>query len=432
MVIFNLVDTYFISQLGTLHLAALTFTFPVVLVIQSLAMGLGMGTSALISRAIGEGDQQKVRCMTTSSLVLAVGIVAVFIIAGQLTIDSVFSLVGAGSDTLPLIREYMRIWYWGMLFVVVPMVGNNAIRATGDTKTPGLIMGLAVLVNTLMDWLLIFGIGPFPELGIQGAAVATVMARFSTFTLALIVLARREHMITFRGIRIAWMIRYWKQILYIGLPTAGTRMILPVAAGVITRLISGYGHLAVAGFGVASRVEFFALVPVVALASVLGPFVGQNFGAMKMARVRQGVLISNRFSVFFGLISWAALVLLGRSIGGIFTDESRTVDIVVLYLGIVPSAYALQGITFLSGMTLNVLHQPLKAAAISLIQMFAMYLPLAFLGSRLFGVAGIFGALAVAYAAAGILSLVTVRREIGRMMKMTAHLAADSEPAKGG
>ncbi len=131
---FNLVDTFFVARLGTDELAAMGFIFPVVMFVQSIALGLGIGTASVVSRAIGEGDHRKVRRLTTDSLILAVLLVVLFVTVGLLTINPLFTLMGATPEILPLIRQYMTIWYVGMIFVTVPMVGNNAIRATGDTK----------------------------------------------------------------------------------------------------------------------------------------------------------------------------------------------------------------------------------------------------------------------------------------------------------
>ena len=146
MVIFNLSDTFFVGQLGTNQLAALSFTFPVVLIVSSLAMGLGIGASAVISRAIGEGNHYKVKRLTTDSLTLSLIFVGFFALFGLLTINPLFRLLGASGEVLVYISQYMTIWYLGVVFVVIPMVGNNAIRASGDTKTPGLIMVFASFV----------------------------------------------------------------------------------------------------------------------------------------------------------------------------------------------------------------------------------------------------------------------------------------------
>ena len=151
MVVFNLVDTAFVGRLGTEELAAISFTFPVVLVINSLAGGLGVGASAVISQAIGKGDRYRVQRLTTDSLGLSVMVVVVFVSIGLVTIDPLFRLLGATPEVLPLIRQYMTLWYIGVIFVVIPMVGNATIRATGDTKTPAVIMMVAAGINIVLD-----------------------------------------------------------------------------------------------------------------------------------------------------------------------------------------------------------------------------------------------------------------------------------------
>jgi len=404
MVAFNLVDTFFIGKLGTDQLAALSFTFPVVLVVSSIALGLGFGASAVISRAIGEGDQHTVQRLTTDSLLLSIIIVIGFVILGLLTIEPLFKAMGATSKIIPYIKTYMKIWYIGMPFVVVPMVGNNAIRATGDAKTPSIIMLIAVCVNTILDPLLIFGIGPFPELGIQGAAIATVISRFTTFSVALWVLIKREKMISFDIPRITEIINSWKQVLFIGVPIAGSRIIIPITIGIITRIVSSYGIKAVAGFGVVSRIEFFSLAVVHALASVFGPFIGQNIGARKFERVHTAIKISYRFSILWEIAIWILLVSFRNTIAGIFNDDAQVISTIALYLLIVPISYSMQGIFLLSTTALNVMHKPLHAAGLTIIQMLVLCIPLALLGSYLFGLTGIFAAITLSYIVSGFFS----------------------------
>jgi putative MATE family efflux protein len=264
MVTFNLVDTFFVGRLGTPELAAMSFTFPVILVVSSLAMGLGIGTAAVVSHAIGEGDHHKIQRLTTDGLLLAFLVVTAFSVAGELTIEPLFRGLGADDNTIHLIKKYMSVWYIGVPFVIIPMVGNNAIRATGDTKTPAAIMVVAVIMNLILDPLLIFGIGPFPRLELAGAALATVFARATTLAVSIMVLSRRENMITLKLPGLKEVINSWKQILYIGIPAAATNIILPVSIGIVTRLVSAFGPESVAGFGVASKIEMFALTIIMA------------------------------------------------------------------------------------------------------------------------------------------------------------------------
>ncbi len=404
MVAFNLTDTYFVGQLGTMELAAMSFTFPVVMVINSLALGLGMGTSAAVSRAIGQGDQQKAQRLTTDSLLLSVSLVAGCVVIGLLTITPLFRFIGANSDILPLIRRYMLIWYPGMIAVVVPMVGNNAIRATGDTKTPSMIMLLAVVVNILLDPLLIFGIGPFPRLEIAGAALATVCARMVTLSVALWVLSHREKLLSFQRPPLKAILHSWKQILYIGIPSAATNMLLPISAGIVTRLIAAYGPETVAGFGVATRIEMFAMLPAFALTSVLGPFVGQNWGAKKYERVRAGITFCQQCSLCWGLATLAVLSMFGKFIAPIFNANPIVISTAATYFLIVPFGYGALGVLRLSTTALSVLNKPLYSAILTLIQAFLLYIPFAYLGSNVFGLPGIFSAAAGSYIIAALVA----------------------------
>jgi putative MATE family efflux protein len=410
MVAFNLTDTFFVGRLGPTELAALSFTFPIVLIVNSIAIGLGIGASVVISRAIGRGEGDEVRRLSTDSLTLAVSVVAIFIVVGFLTIDPIFRKLGATEAVLPFIRQYMRIWYMGMIFVVVPMVGNNAIRARGDTKRPAAIMLVAVMVNIIMDPLLIFGIGPFPRLGVAGAATATVMARASAFLAALYILNFKYRMLTLERCGFGKVLNSWRRILYIGVPTAGSRIIIPIAIGVVTRIVSSYGEKAVAGYGVASRVEFFALAVVAALSSVIGPFVGQNLGAGLHDRVNHGIRLGNRFSILWGLGMLALLAPPARWIASLFNDDPMVVQSASLYMRIVPFGYALQGVFMVSTSTMNVLKKPLHAAGMSILEMFMLMIPLALLGSRLLGLRGVYGAIPIAYIITGIVSCLLLGR----------------------
>jgi Na+-driven multidrug efflux pump len=138
LMIFNVVDTYFVGRLGSIELAAISFTFPVIMVINSVVFGVGTGTMALFSRAVGKHNIEEERLLATSSLALGVLLSILVGILGFITIDPVFRLLGAGDDLMPYIRTYMRIWYMGSAFMVIPMLGDSILRGLGDTFTPAL------------------------------------------------------------------------------------------------------------------------------------------------------------------------------------------------------------------------------------------------------------------------------------------------------
>ena len=281
IMLFNIVDTIYVGRLGSSYLAAMSFTFPVTFAIMSLAMGLSIGISSTIARALGQGDQSRVKRLTTDGWALAVLVVLVFSLLGLMFLDPIFKSIGASEETLPLIKSYMVTWFLGVGLLVIPMLTNGAIRATGDTKTPAIIMLIAGMINIIVDPFLIFGIGPFPRLELHGAALATVISWLATFAASLWVLVRREKMLAFPLFSLEHTFQSWQQILYIGIPATVTKILRPVAMGIITLMITQtqLGEIAVAGYGVSGRLESLAMVGIFGLSSALTPFIGQNFGA---------------------------------------------------------------------------------------------------------------------------------------------------------
>jgi putative MATE family efflux protein len=202
IVAFNMVDTYYVSKLGLLPIAAMTFTFPVIMTVGALAQGIGIGAAALIAKAVGEKEHSKVVRYTTDSLILGLILVLVFIIIGMFTIEPLFRLLGADDQTLPYVLDYMKIWYPGVIFVIIPMIGSASIRALGDTKTPALIMAVAATANIVFDPIFIFGFGPIPAMGIKGAAIATVISRAITLIVSLYVLIYRQKIVSVFNVKL--------------------------------------------------------------------------------------------------------------------------------------------------------------------------------------------------------------------------------------
>ncbi len=389
---FNIVDTYFVGQLGTNELAAMSFTFPVVMVLGSLSMGMGTGASSLISRAIGEGERYRVKRLTTDSLILSLLIVGIFVIFGLTTIDPLFTTLGAKAEILPLIREYMETWYLGVIFLVIPIVGNGAIRASGNTLIPSVILTVAGVVNATLDPMLIFGVGEIPGMGLKGAALATVIGRATTLVASLLFLHYREKMICWNLPSFNVLLRNWQNLLYIGVPAAATNMIAPISITFITSLIAGYGTEAVAGFGVASKVESFSIIALIALSASLSPFVGQNWGAKHYDRVRLALHLGFQFCWLWGVIMAIALSLGGSLIASMFDQNPEVIKVATKYLLIIPISYGAAGIILVSSATFNALGKPLPSVIITMTRMLFLYVPLAYLGSWLFGINGIFAA----------------------------------------
>jgi putative MATE family efflux protein len=413
IVLFGIVDTFYVGRLGATELAAMSFTFPVAFFVMSIAIGLGMGVTSVISRAIGEGDHHQVRRLTTDGLILANSVVVIFAAAGLLSIGPLFGLMGADPDMVSLIATYMAPWYLGVGLLVIPIVGNAAIRSTGDTKTPSVIMIIAGAVNIVLDPLLIFGPGPFPRLELFGAALATVISWTVTFTAALWILGRRERMLDLSIPRPGVLWNSWRRILYVGLPAAGTSVMIPLSNGILTRMVAMHGSEAVAAFGVGTRLQSLSVIGISAMAISMTPFVGQNFGADICTRVREGVRFAVKASLLYGAVVALVLGGLSRPLATLFNSQPAVITATVRFLLLVPVSYGLYGIAMLSNSVFNAVNKPMRSAFLIVLRVFVLAVPLAYAGSVLGGAPGIFGAISIANILTGMVALVMVRRFLG-------------------
>ncbi|ENK2327607.1 MATE family efflux transporter [Vibrio vulnificus] len=402
ILMFNLVDTFFISLLGTEALAAISYTFPVTFAVNCITMGIGVGLSTSIGRLLGQGEAHQAARFTTHGLLLAIVLVALASTLGFFTVTPLFTLLGAKEALIPLIGQYMHVWYLTIPLLVIPMAGNSAIRATGDTKTPAKIMMLAGLINGVLDPLLIFGVGPFPELGIQGAAIASAFSWLGALIGSFYVLIKRERLLGLPQ----WprLKEDWRQILKVGTPAALSNAMNPLSGAILMMMLSSHGTAAVAAYGAAQRIESILILVLMALTSALTPFMAQNFGAKNPQRAFQGLFVSMRFSVLFQGLVFLMMVPLSIPLAALFSQEQAVRDLLWHYLLVVPISYGFLGIVMMLVSGLNAMHQPLNAFRWSVIRLFVFTLPAAYLGSWLYDIEGLFIGIAVGNILVGLCS----------------------------
>lgn len=422
-------DMWFIGQVGDRELAALSFAFPILMIVTSVAIGLGAGTSSVVARAIGAHNHHRARRLATDSLILSFGITAIICVVGFLTIEPLFKLLGAPADMIPLIAGYMKILYSGVPFVVVGMVGMSSMRATGDTRLPSMLMVIASIANVILDPILIFGLGPIPAMGLNGAAMAGLLARGAIFGGTLYFMRTRLDMLTFNKPDPGELRSSWADVLHVGIPAAGTNAIIPVATGVITAMLAQYGPDAVAGFGVASRIESLTLVLFYALSAVIGPFVGQNISAGRSDRIFQALRLCAFFCIGTGLVVAALLAVVGNWLPTIFSDNPDVTDVSTLFLMIAPISYGAYGLVMVMNAAFNGMGKPMPAVHISVTRMAVIYLPLAFVAEHFFGIVGIFAAYAIANILTGVVAYMWACSSVQAQCDMHAQPVIASETA---
>ncbi|MGR6872504.1 MATE family efflux transporter [Pseudomonas sp. HK3] len=400
--LFNLVDTYFISLLGTQPLAAVSFTFPVTMMIMNLAIGLSIATGAVVARSLGQKQVDQARNWVTASLYLSIILGVILATIGIISQSIIFRWLGADESLLGMISDYMTWWYVGSVLLIVLIIVNASIRATGNTKLPSLLMLGSSLINAILDPLLIFGLGPFPELGIQGAAIATTISWGVALAFVLKYLLDKD--LISLAVPDA-IVSQWRQLAKLGIPAALTNMLGPIASGIMVAWVAQYGTHAVAAYGVGSRIEPLAMIVIMAFTASLPPFVGQNHGAGEHRRIEHALIKSMQFLFVWQVIVYALLVFFAQSISAIFSDDSSVQHIIQTFIYIVPLTYFAMGFTLVTTATLNALHKTQLSLSLNLLRLFIIYLPCAWLGQHFGGLTGLFYGCAVGNLIMGIFVL---------------------------
>ena len=405
----GLADAYFLGQLGGAELAAVGFIYPVTTAITSLSIGLSAGANAALSQGVGAGDDAE----ATRRLGLhAIGLGLVLSLAVALLVwlvyPLIFSALGAGEEVSGKIAAYMPLWSMSFPFLVVMMITNAVFRAHGDSLTSAWIMVLAAVINVGLDPLLIFGMWGLPEMGMAGAAWATLAGRIAAVALALWI-AWRRGMLGWCGSLFSGLWASVRKILNVGLPAAFSNAINPAGMALVTAAVATVGEAAVAGFGAATRIQSMALVPLLALSSGIGPVIGQNWGAEKEDRARKATATAFWFCIGYGALIAAILALFAQPLAGIFAsgeEDARYAAIYLRYVGLTLFGY---GLLVVANAAMNARDKAVWSMSLSLGRIFALYLPLAWLGALTLGYPGIIAAAVAANLLGGWAAVVAAR-----------------------
>lgn len=421
---FNLIDAYYIGLLGRHELAALAFTLPITSSVFALNLGLSSGVSAILSRIFGQKDRGLAKRVITHSLFYSVIILGAFSVSAYFAIDWIFPALGAGQELMPFIRQYMSVWLLGIVFLVIPMVINGALRASGDARSPSFIMSVSAVINGIIDPLLIFGLGPFPKLGLQGAALSSVCAWIFSATAALFILIRREKLLDFSKPSWPLLQDSWRRLFTIALPAILNNLMAPVAMALLVALVAQFGPDAVAATGVGARFEPLVLIVVMSMTSAVGVMVGQNLGASQLDRVRAVVRTGFGFAVLWQMGVGVVLALSASVLATAFSDSDGVAQVLKHFLWIQPVSYSMLAVAMLSVSILNAMHQPMLGILVSAVRLFGLMLPCAYLGGLLMGVTGVYLGVAVSNAVIGLLSYLLMKQRLRLLDEAHAEAAA--------
>ncbi len=409
---FQLVDAAFIARLGVKPLAALGFTVPVMQLIIGTQVGVGIATTALVSRASGAGDE--VRARRLGALVVLSGGLLILLLCLMLWVAKapLLTALGAGPDLLPLIYGYwvpllVSAWVGAVLYF-----GYSVSRAHGNTKLPGLVMVVTSLINLVLDPLFIF----YFDWGLPGAALAT-LAAFAMGALFVYPRLIRKQWLRF-DLGSLPPVPALRQLGAISGPAMVSQLMPPLSAMLATALVAGFGAGAVGAWGLGTRLEFFSIVVVLALTMSLPPMVGRFLGAGDVESIRRLVRIAVRFVVFWQI--GVALLWLGLStvLPELLIHDADAASILAVYLRRVPLSYGGLGVCMVMVSVSNAMGMPFRAMLISGLRLFACYLPCLWIGAQMGGLHGLFLGALLGNIAAGVVAYSVYERAVARLPEL--------------
>lgn len=400
MTLAQLIEAFYLGMVGRDELAAVAFTFPVVMGFNALTRGIGVGTGAVLARAIGEGDREQAARLTSHGLLLT----ALFTIACALLLawrgEGLFRLLGADGHVLELATLYMLIWVIGFPGFGLSMVGSGLMRSIGDPAFPGYVMTTGSIIQVLVAPPLIFGWFGLPPLGIEGAAWSFVIARSCSFAMTAWWFLAKEKMIRASLADIGVSTR---AILHVGVPAAASNLIQPLSAAVTTRILAGFGTTVVAGFGVAGRIDAVVTMVVIGISASAAPLVGQNWGARRYERVDEALRLGYRYCMIWGLTA-AVLMWIGAPFFvSLITPDPDVAAPAVAFLYIVPISIGFFGMVNVANASFNALSKPVPPLVLSVSRLVLVYIPVAILAGHYFGYVGVYVATAAVTALFGVL-----------------------------
>jgi len=336
--VFAVVDAFYVARLGASALAAVGLTESVLELIYAIAVGLSMSTTAMVARRIGEKDEDGAARAAVQAIIVGIVMSVVFGVAGLIWAPDLLRLMGADEQTIAEGAMYTRILYGGMIVIMLLFLNSAIYRGVGDAARAMKAVWLANAINLVLDPLLIFGIGPFPELGLTGAAIATTIGRgigvayqFYGMSGGRRLDIRREHL------RVDVVVI--RRLLRVSSGGIGQMLVGTSSYVVLIRILAMYGSAVLAGYVIAIRLAIFVLLPAWGVANAAATLVGQNLGAGKPDRAERAVWVTGFWNmVFMGVISFL-FVVFPEQICRIFTDDAEILEWAVMSLRVISYGY---------------------------------------------------------------------------------------------
>ena len=393
--LYNIVDTFWVARLGHEAIAALTIVFPYQILFIAIGVGTGIGIGALISRRFGENNIEATNHIAGQVFFLSILWGLIFMIAAVFFSKDILPAFGATPDIMEYSTQYLVITAYGAPQIIFILVAGNLIRGSGDAVKPMVMMIAASVINIILDPFMILGIGPFPEMGIRGAAIATVIAQSIGAVLGIYYLL--AHKTSYR-IRVGHLwpdLSILRDIYRVGAPSAILQITESLSFVLFNKVVSSFGSIAIAAVGLVIRISDLAFMPIIGVSNGLLPIVGFNFGAKNYPRLWKAAKLASVGIVLLLAVATVFLEIFTPGIVGIFSDDPELLEVTIPAMRILLCTMIFIGPTIMFITVYQGLSRGTMALILSLIRQFLLFVPLLYLLSYLFGLYGVWWALPI-------------------------------------
>lgn len=420
--LYNIVDSIYVGRLSTEALSALSLCFPIQMFLIAIAVGTGVGTSSLISRLLGQGNKHRANNAAEHVFFVAILYGIIVGIFGVFFADDVVHIFTDNPELIELGQRYIKIILTGSIAIFIPATFNYILRGEGNTFVPMLTMLIGAILNMILDPLVIFGIGFFPQLGIEGAAYATVFSRLVGGIFIILVLFSDKNEITLRLKDFDFDLQIIKEIYQVGLPAMVNRLLFSSAMVVINMILGAFNTTAIAVMGVIFRLQSFFLMCVFGLNQGYLPLVGYNYGHSKPERMKRTIFLGSLTAFSFGLIGFIIFQVFPEALLKLFNNDPELLKIGVIALRRVSISYFFMVLNIIGVATFQAIGKGMPSLVITFLRQVVLLVPGMYLLGQWFGLNATWFTFPIAESLTFVLLLVWLLSTLKKSMrKMQEH-----------
>ena len=422
--LYNIVDSIYIGRLSTEALSALSLSFPIQMIIISLSAGTGIGTNSLISRLLGKGKKHRANNTAEHVFFIALIYAALTMVVGFFWGQDLIGLFTNNQELINLTSQYLQIIMMGSVAIYVPIIFNNILRGEGNTFTPMLTMMIGAITNIILDPFLIFGIGIFPKLGVQGAAYATLFGRGLAGVFIMYIVLYGDNEVELKLSEFEFDIEILKDIYQVGFPAMLMRALASVMLAGMNRIVGYYDTTAIAVVGIYFRMQSIIILPIFGLSQGFMPLVGYNYGHGNPNLMKKTIAFGSILAFSFALLGFTIFQIFPTELITLFNKDPELIKIGSTALKRISFAYLIMGFNIIGSTTFQALGRGLPSLFISSLRQIFILLPVMYYLGQIQGLQALWFAFPIAEVISFSLLIFwllrTIKKAISSMNQETA------------